>query len=409
MGYILLLIAAIILAIYLIAFIVASIPIWGVTLLTMLLSLLFTRRWKICRLNSRAFLSGFLEATIKNDQIEWKEIAARIQAYSDPFGPILLSIITGTVTCWLTIEILKNLQYFHGGEFLDFSFKAPTEIVIYCILTTIIAISVLVWAKPRKVLERAIKKEIERLKKGLSSELYGLQQLAAAEQEIRSLAARWSEQKIKCTTTNWVISISSEYLNEIDGFIEEHKVKLLDNLSELKSLISKNMELIAVEQQNMETAYDLFVKALSSYENTSGEVTRTRSIPLIMEMDAIYRGLYSDKLRIIIESKKWDDYHREVDLVLEKIGKLKDLASKYFLEGRAATDEELFKIMSEKQAYQILGLQPSATNEQIKRVRKKLADIYHPDKGLIKDEHRMKIINLAYDTLKAARRGESGR
>jgi hypothetical protein len=128
-----------------------------------------------------------------------------------------------------------------------------------------------------------------------------------------------------------------------------------------------------------------------------------------MEMDAIYRGLYSDKLRIIIESKKWDDYHREVDLVLEKIGKLKDLASKYFLEGRAATDEELFKIMSEKQAYQILGLQPSATNEQIKRVRKKLADIYHPDKGLIKDEHRMKIINLAYDTLKAARRGESGR
>lgn len=52
--------------------------------------------------------------------------------------------------------------------------------------------------------------------------------------------------------------------------------------------------------------------------------------------------------------------------------------------------------------YQVLGIAPSATEEEVKRSFKKLAVKYHPDKTDNKDHHQLFIkINEAYETLKS--------
>lgn len=52
--------------------------------------------------------------------------------------------------------------------------------------------------------------------------------------------------------------------------------------------------------------------------------------------------------------------------------------------------------------YQVLGIPPSATEEEVKRSFKKLAVKYHPDKTDNKDHHQLFIkINEAYETLKS--------
>ncbi|MBO5374392.1 MAG: DnaJ domain-containing protein, partial [Clostridia bacterium] len=53
--------------------------------------------------------------------------------------------------------------------------------------------------------------------------------------------------------------------------------------------------------------------------------------------------------------------------------------------------------------YKVLGILPSASNEEVKKAYKALAQKYHPDKneGPMKDyaESRMKEINEAYDEI----------
>ena len=55
-----------------------------------------------------------------------------------------------------------------------------------------------------------------------------------------------------------------------------------------------------------------------------------------------------------------------------------------------------------KNYYQLLGIEPSAGQEEIKRAFRKMASLYHPDhnpKDAEKAEEKFKAINEAYEVL----------
>lgn len=68
--------------------------------------------------------------------------------------------------------------------------------------------------------------------------------------------------------------------------------------------------------------------------------------------------------------------------------------------GRETGPPEILIIMANKDYYEILGITKNASNEEIKKAYRKLAQKYHPDKGGGKEaEEKFKEINQAYQTL----------
>jgi len=57
--------------------------------------------------------------------------------------------------------------------------------------------------------------------------------------------------------------------------------------------------------------------------------------------------------------------------------------------------------------YQILGLSPGCTWEEIERAYRQKAKIHHPDRG--GDEDAMRVLNDVYNRLKKAKRSEASR
>ena len=53
--------------------------------------------------------------------------------------------------------------------------------------------------------------------------------------------------------------------------------------------------------------------------------------------------------------------------------------------------------MSQKNPYDILGIQPNASNEEIKKAYRKLSLKHHPDRG--GDEEKFKELSAAYEKL----------
>jgi len=392
MGYVILFITLIVLAVYLIAIIIASLPLWGATLIVLFLTVLYMRSLKVIRLNSPKILSRLLQPNINVDRIEWRIIDSEIQSYTDPFGTIVLCITTSTGACWLAADLLRKYKYFHGGKILGQKYPPQTEILVACILTAIVVLWMLYWVKPRNILERAVRRKIRKIMQGLDAKLSGLSELAALEQGIISVSRSWG------------ISFLVNYSKETREYIEENKADLLKNLEGLNLLLAQKIAAVKVDHQNLEKAFRHFTEILSVHERTSNEVVLSGSILLIKQMEKLYEGIQSSNIKILIERKQWADFHRILDMIQSDIDKLGDRAKRYSAGGQQTPYENTDLEMSEEQAYKVLGLSPSATNEQIKKVYWQLSHIYHPDKGLSQDDERFKLIKAAFLALKEKRK-----
>ncbi|MFN2452826.1 MAG: J domain-containing protein [Pyrinomonadaceae bacterium] len=93
-----------------------------------------------------------------------------------------------------------------------------------------------------------------------------------------------------------------------------------------------------------------------------------------------------------------------IEKVQDELYQTSNEANKRYEKRDEEFEEEQFILgPDEEKAYRIFGISPTATDEQIRKLYKKLAQIYHPDASVVSDDERFKEINWAYGILKAAR------
>jgi hypothetical protein len=144
---------------------------------------------------------------------------------------------------------------------------------------------------------------------------------------------------------------------------------------------------------------DMFI---ANYDRVAFAGNRTGQVPLIRELDELYRGVHSENVMGLLVARRWTEYDEIMHDIQADLGRIEQLTKQVEDEdnrGGRSTGSEY----TVEWALNVLGLEHSATNDQIKDVRNRLAMIYHTDVGHVNGDGKIKEINRAYALLKKDR------
>lgn len=181
------------------------------------------------------------------------------------------------------------------------------------------------------------------------------------------------------------ISFPLDYIhNEIQKTISSFGKKLLADATPLNNTVANLKQKATEDKNNLEKAHNLYQRAVGLYN----EVLQKQ--PHLAEDLEYYKDLLNNQqIKSLLSERKWNDYQDALNLII------KELES-----NKPETDEE--------KAYRILGIPPTATDEQIKKIVKNLRNAYHPDLAGEEDKEfyddKLKWINWANDVLKNRKR-----
>ncbi len=148
------------------------------------------------------------------------------------------------------------------------------------------------------------------------------------------------------------------------------------------------------------------------YKDTEKEVNKTLIPTLINELYDIYKGLHSENLNYLVREGSLTDFQNIINSIKSELDRLKKLAKD--AQTRGFTDEEKEYAYSEEKngkmtkekAFEIFGINPSATKEEIKKAYRDMVKKYNTDQRTHYEEHvkqmledKMKDLNSAKDYL----------
>ncbi|PIE31358.1 hypothetical protein CSA56_18465 [candidate division KSB3 bacterium] len=203
------------------------------------------------------------------------------------------------------------------------------------------------------------------------------------------------------------ISFPSNYQKPIIQFVKAHSHQNLTGNTELQRLVNQQTQAARKDLNNLENSHALYQTVSNFYLEVARIVNRTGSIPLIKELEELYGKLHSPNLKSLLTQKKWNYFHEFANELNDDLEYLKQVAIKYqqgdYEEYEADGQPQDTGKMNEEKAYRILEVPSDIQNEQLKKVWKKWAEIFHPDSGYAPNEARMKEINEAYQYLQKIR------
>lgn len=202
------------------------------------------------------------------------------------------------------------------------------------------------------------------------------------------------------------------FKKNVEDYITNHDWRVLAKDKIFNRLLNEQTNLARVDQTNFRKALKTFKDAEIFFTDVSRDVNKTASIPLIRELDYLYKYLSSPNIKSLLLDKKWNEFEKIIKSILNDLKSLRETAIKYQESG--INDEDFDDgynsnelddtIMTADKAREILGISPTLPYNKIKEVYRKLSAIYHPDSSIVEDEERMKKINEAMHFLEEERR-----
>jgi hypothetical protein len=362
---------------------IAALPVLLITIVVFIATFLSFLGLKLHQLASIPVLAQLLKPSIRKDGLEWQIVGAKVEDYAAPGTAVVVSGLLGGIICWLSAGWLirpSNIVRASSSR----STAAPNVVEI-CIAIAIVVAALVYLSKPRKLMANPIRRKLTRLKTDLNKDVSGFEELSELDNTIRSISADWG------------IAFPNDHLNPVLSYLKTNSHEMLTSLTGLNSLIAERLLVARADKEDLEKAYIQYLDILTFYEITTEAINKRADHHLTREIESLYERLRSDELTKSVESRRWAEIHEHLENIFADIKQLNMMAQRY--QGTPSTWSEI----NEDNAYSVLGIPSSATNEQVKTVYKRLASIYHPDSGIVKDETKMKQVNLAYEYIQRTR------
>lgn len=200
------------------------------------------------------------------------------------------------------------------------------------------------------------------------------------------------------------INFEPEYHEQVTRFVFSHLSAIVKDPSELKTLISSQLQKAQRDCQNLQKASHHFKEVDALYRTAAKNVTRAGSMALLTELDHLGDAMHSVNLKSLLESGKWSEYHEVLDSMALDLEKIDSVALRYKSERDHSVPD--FNSPAETEldrAYRILRVPPTVTDDQLKRAYKHLAQLWHPDKGHAPDHSEFVEIHRAYRLVQKSR------
>ena len=374
-----------------VSLVVVAIAIAGTYLSLYLISIL-----SIWYLRTNSNLAEVVSVELVGDNLSWFIDEQLIRTFAK--RPVIIGFGAG-VGIMCVSGMIMIMQY--GALFEGFDHQARDTLSIPAPLAELATFVLSMMAfvlffifrvrKIEVIFEDWMVKRAESLMTRVETHVKGLKGLHTLESQIHSLAGDIG--------VNFPICVD----HDLHNYACRHKMEILADPEVLTACISERSRRAQGDLSHLHKAEEVYAKAFEVYDEVVHEVAKAGSIPLIRELEQIYAGLTSADLKSLIPERKWGDFAEVVNAIIGELNHLSGLTIKYRKEGSRDAVPEQESLTEEQRAYGILGVPASASCEQIKRVYQSLAQLWHPDKGMVRDDRRMKEINWAYEFLRELR------
>ncbi|MFO7803293.1 MAG: J domain-containing protein [Desulfovermiculus sp.] len=185
-------------------------------------------------------------------------------------------------------------------------------------------------------------------------------------------------------------------VNSVRSYIDRHKAKVLTNPSSLRSVIAAEIEKAQRDRVNLRKAGERFDEVMQLHHKVSRTVFATGSPSMVNAIDEIYEQIHQAK-QICLPQREWATFDEAMTVYTQDLKQLEEQALN--LTAGEASDYNAVD------PYEILGVTSDMTLDEIKKVYRELSNIYHPDKGKVRDDRRFKEIGNAWSLIKKQRKG----
>jgi len=190
----------------------------------------------------------------------------------------------------------------------------------------------------------------------------------------------------------------------IASIVEQLKSDILRNPHQLNELVEKTCDQCRADLAHLHESKALKMQAMRALDEAKREVLRTGSSILLSRLEPAHEAIESTELLGLIPDRRWADFHEIVTAMTADIIAVMEDAQRFNASdaGKPPSDDRTPTTLD--QAYRTLGIPPTASDDQVKRVWRTLAAAWHPDAGAVTDDTRFKVLSHAYEQIRQARR-----
>lgn len=191
------------------------------------------------------------------------------------------------------------------------------------------------------------------------------------------------------------IEFPQDNVSTVREYIDAHKAKVLTDPSSLKKVIAAEIEKAKHDSSRLRKSGQHLDEVMQLHHKVSRTVFATGSPSMVNAVDLIHEQIHQAK-EICLAQREWATFEEAMTVYAQDMKQLEAQALNF-------TAEEEPNI-SVGHPYHVLGVSSEMDDSEIKKVFRELCNIYHPDKGKVRDATKFKEIKTAYDEIVMHRR-----